>query len=89
MKGFFMKRMKWNGLNLEVTELILLRNGWEYYVIGERTQDIFNALVWGFEIELGDVSYEEIKPYIMCSEMLDKDSDALPIPDGEWMDNNE
>lgn len=82
-----MRRMKWNGLLLDVTELIMLQNGWEYYVIGERTEDIFNALVYGFEIEMGDVSYEEIKPYIVAQS---KDlSDTFPIPDGEWCDANE
>ena len=49
----------------EVYQHIILRNGWEYYLEQENSHGIAFGYVMGFENEWGDVSMDEIKPYIM------------------------
>ena len=69
---------------LEVCEHIILLNLWEYYVLNAETNtdDIKLCYVLGFENELGDVSMDEIAPYIISRT---KDfSGVLPAPGFEW-----
>lgn len=55
------------GSELKITEHIILKNHWEYYVIDEDTGDpnIKLCMVMGFETEIGDVYMPEIEPYIL------------------------
>jgi len=72
------------GTELNVTEVIVLRNLWEYYVTDEETgnPDIKFCFVCGFENELGDVSMSEIAPYVLTrTKKLDQ---ALPAPGYTW-----
>lgn len=72
---------------LEISEIIITRNYWEYYVIGPRTEDIFTALVLGDETEIGDVSYSEIRPYILTKTPDDwSTNDAFPATGWQWAD---
>lgn len=54
-----------------VTEHIIVKNLWEYYILEDEErpddlpEDIQFALVLGIETELGDVSMSEIAPYII------------------------
>jgi len=81
-----MRHMKSNyGTTIEVIEHIILRNGWEYYVTEKADEDgILFALVCGFETELGSVSLNEIKPYIVSRT---KDlAEIMPATDWTWQD---
>ncbi len=55
------------GTKFNVIEHIIIKNFWEYYVIDDpnNTEDIKFCLVIGDEIELGDVSMSEIRPYVI------------------------
>jgi hypothetical protein len=61
-----MRKMKEGIQTLNVIEFIITKNFWEYYVIEIDENDIAFCLVDGFEIELGYVCLNEIKPYISC-----------------------
>jgi hypothetical protein len=70
-----------------VKHWVLLRNGWEYFLfdMGEDNapgEDIRFALVYGDATEMGDVSMEEVKPYILV-QTVDL-TDIAPPPDWEW-----
>jgi hypothetical protein len=72
------------GSVIKVVEHIILRNGWEYYVTDEPIEDgIAFALVYGDDTELGCVSLDEIKPYIVSRT---KDlADLMPAPSWKWV----
>jgi hypothetical protein len=74
------------GTELRVKEHIILRNFWEYYVLDqtpvEGDDDIFTALVIGFEQEIGDVSRNEIKPYIISK--TKNLGEVMPAPGYKW-----
>ena len=48
-----------------VAQHIILRNYWEYYLEEADENGIAFGYVMGFENEWGDVSMDEIKPYII------------------------
>ena len=69
-------------ITINVTEHIILRNFWEYYITDEEfTSGIKRALVLGYETELGDVSLSEIKPYAISRT---RDLDIMPAPGWTW-----
>ncbi len=69
---------------LKITEHIILRNFWEYYVTDEKhSDDIVQCLVMGFETELGDVSLEEIRPYILTR--TKKLEEVAAAPGWDWV----
>lgn len=81
-----MRTMEKDGIEIHIKEHIILKNLWEYYVTDdvpiEDEPDIVQALVIGFETELGDVSLSEIKPYIISRT---KDlSEVMPAPNWNW-----
>ena len=50
---------------LSVYRLIMTFNLWEYYILEDFGNDLVKALVLGYETEIGDVSLEEITPFIL------------------------
>lgn len=64
-----MRQMTNGKTTLNIVEHIILKNFWEYYLTDyfpvEGNTDIREAFIMGFENELGDVSLEEIRPYIL------------------------
>ncbi len=74
-----------NGTTIEVIEHIILRNFWEYYVTTDSySDDIKLCLVMGDFTELGDVSLDEIKPYIISRT---KDlANVMPAEGWRWED---
>lgn len=73
-----------DGQELTVTEHIILKNFWEYYVLkrGKEPNRIRFCLVMGVETEMGDVDMEEIRPYVMTRT---KDlSEVMPPPGWSW-----
>ena len=55
-----------HGTTVDVIEHIILRNYWEYYILEEADENgIAFALVMGDYTEMGNVSMDEIEPYIV------------------------
>lgn len=80
-----MKRMINENVTLNVVEHIITRNYWEYYVTDNRySADIVQALVLGYEDELGDISLSEIGPYVINRVKLEPDSEVLAAPGWRW-----
>jgi len=77
--------MKKGNSTINVVEHIMLKNFWEYYVTDNKfNDDIVQCLVMGAETELGDVSLEEIKPYItLRTKDLD---DIMPASGWAWVE---
>ena len=73
-----------NSITLNVTEHIMVKNMWEYYVTDDKcNEDIVRCLVMGFETELGDVSLSEIKPYVISrTKRLDE---VMPASGWNWV----
>jgi hypothetical protein len=78
-------KMQNDRTTLEVTEHIILRNFWEYYVLESptNTDDIKECLVLGFETEIGDVPMSEIKPYIISR--TKNLQEVAPAPGFRWI----
>ena len=73
-----------NDFSINVKSWYILKNGWEYFVTKSPDEDgIGEALVQGFETEIGSFSLEEIKPYIISSANESELHDLAP-PDG-WV----
>ena len=53
------------GKSFAVHQHIILKNFWEYYLEKTDKDGIAFGYVMGFEDEWGDVSLNEVKPYIM------------------------
>lgn len=53
---------------IEITEHIMTRNFWEYYIIEKLDEDTAFGLVHGHQTEMGYVSLKELKPYIISRE---------------------
>lgn len=72
-------------VTFNVTEFFMLINGWEYFVL-ERDENCppncETCLVYGDEIEAGDVYLPEVAPYLTCKS---KDlSEVMPPPGYVW-----
>ena len=80
-----MRKMRKGSQEIEVTEWIILKNFWEYYVIDE-WNDCNEAycLVDGDFQEIGLVSLNEINPYITART---RDLATIgPAPGWEWVE---
>jgi len=79
-----MKSQKFD-VTVNVKEHIILRNFWEYFITdrSDLPDGIFEALVMGFETEMGDVSMDEIRPYILSK--TKKLDEVLPASGWEWV----
>lgn len=80
-----MRKMKTKyGSTLNVTEHIILKNGWEYYVTDDRhDKDTVRCMVMGFETEFGDVYMPELRGHI-ASRTTDL-SDLMAAEGCEWV----
>ena len=76
--------MKKGNQTINVIEWIITENYWEYYVIEIDENNIALCLVDGFEMELGYVCLEEIKPYIRCRT---KELTMQPAKGWKWVDD--
>lgn len=65
----------------------ITRHAWEYFFTSSApsADDIVEAIVYGHEVERGDVSLSEIRPYVM-SHTVDL-VDLAPPPNWHWVDN--
>lgn len=73
------------GSVVNVHAWIGLVNGWEYYLLEKpNANNIALALVYGDEIEMGDVWLTEIKPYMTC---ITRDmTDLAAPPNWSWVE---
>lgn len=80
-----MKSLKFKA-KVNVVEHIILKNGWEYYITdrSDLPKHIVEAVVMGFETEMGDVYLPEIQPYIRSA--TNKLDDIMPCDGWEWDD---
>ena len=76
-------------IKIKVYEHIILRNFWEYYLLDNKDGDIRNAFVMGAENEFGDVSIEEIRPYIISRIKVNDASELMPPTGFGWDEKNE
>lgn len=73
------------GSKINIVEHIILKNGWEYFVTDEQTEDnnVKFCLVMGYETELGCVYIPEITPYIVSK--TNNLNDLLPAEGCKWV----
>jgi hypothetical protein len=72
-----------------VSQHIILRNFWEYYLEEADENGIAFGFVMGIENEWGSVSMDEIKPYII-SKVTGSELNEIMAPAGYyWEDENE
>jgi hypothetical protein len=78
-------RNKSTGSVLTVTEHIITKNFWEYYLTNEETDDpmVKFGFVMGFENELGYIYIPEISPYIMTR--TNNLTEVMPATGYEWI----
>lgn len=80
-----MRKMKKNDMSVTVYAHAITSNGWEYYLLdGKHRSDIRDALVIGFENEIGSVSMKEIQPYMVSYAYGDSIKDLMPAPEWVW-----
>ena len=79
-----MRNMK-TGKVIKITEHLITRNFWEYYITDEGYDgQIKTALVMGYETELGDVDLLELKPYTLSKTA--RLNEVAPAIGWEWVD---
>ena len=79
-----MKNKKY-GTVVNVEKVMITTNMWEYFITDNKfTDDIVTAVVDGFETELGDISLNEINPYVIAS--TEKLDGLLPAKNWEWVE---
>lgn len=82
-----MRQMKKDGQIVEVVRHIILRNLWEIYVMEDFDESgIGFGLVAGFDDEMGNISIDEYRPYILSDISGGKlYDDLLPAPGWSWV----
>jgi len=86
MKTRSIKHADGKGEAFAVSQHIILRNFWEYYLEEPNENGIAFGFVMGFENEWGDVDMNEIKPYII-SQVKGTALDEVMAPAGYvWED---
>jgi hypothetical protein len=62
-----MRKMKHGTDCVEVREHVITKNLWEHYITTRYPESsrIQEAVVVGFEVELGDIDMEEVSPFII------------------------
>ena len=87
-----MRTMIKGNQKLEIHAHFMTKNMWEYFVYQMPTADndnIGEALVMGFETEMGCYSKAEVAPYVICyTRELVKD-DVMPAEGWTWADGEE
>jgi hypothetical protein len=77
--------MKNEYYSVNVIAHIMLKNFWEYYITDESfNNDIVRAIVMGFETEIGDISLNEIKPYVVS--ITKNLKEVMPATGWNWVD---
>ena len=69
-----------------VHQHIILRNFWEYYLEKADKHGVAYGYVMGFENEWGNVSMDEIKPYIISTAKGTALDEVMPPEGYHWED---
>jgi hypothetical protein len=79
-----MEHQDGRGSTLKVEQHIILENFWEYYLEAPDKNGIAFGFVMGLENELGFVSLDEIRPYVITrtSDL----SELFPATGWNWVD---
>ena len=80
-----MRKMKNKYGQVTVREHIILKNFWEYYITDQVFSDdgdIVQAVVMGFETEVGDISLKEIESHIVTRS---KKLNMMPADGWQWV----
>ena len=73
-----------HGTTVNVVEHVMTKNMWEFFITDDNhNEDVVRAVVVGFEIEIGDVSLSEIKPFVISRETEDLE-ELMPAPGWAW-----
>jgi hypothetical protein len=72
-----------------ITQHIILRNGWEYYLEAEDSDGVAFGYVMGFANEWGSVLMDEIKPHIVSIARGDELNYIMPPFGYYWEDEKE
>ncbi len=81
-----MRKMTNDITTLNIKKIIITKNFWEYFITDNKfNDDIVEALVMGFETEIGDVSLSEIKPYILSQST--NLTNVMPASGWKWLDD--
>ena len=82
-----MMKADWMSKPVKVYGWAVTANGWEYYFLDNKKGDIREAYVCGHENEQGDVSMNELSPYIRSITFDDADLQRIaPASDCVWVD---
>tara|TARA_B100000700_G_scaffold178953_1_gene197634 strand:- start:22883 stop:23131 length:249 start_codon:yes stop_codon:yes gene_type:complete len=74
-----------SAFDLDIKKYYMTKNGWQYYVTELPDEDgIGEALVEGFEQEVGTFSIDEIKPYILLTAEGEDLKNLLPAQGFVW-----
>jgi len=80
-----MRKLTNGSQTVECFGWLMIRNLWEYYLLDNKVgEDIRFALVYGDETEMGDISTDEVRPYLISS-TVDLTDVAAP-PGWSWVD---
>jgi hypothetical protein len=77
------------GESFTVHQHLILKNFWEYYLEKTDKDGIAFGYVMGFENEWGDVSLNEVKPYIMTNTTGAGLDEIMPPEGYYWEDEKE
>lgn len=82
------RKMMWYGSEVTVYEHIITQKLWEFFILdNNKDQDVREAIVMGFDTEMGDVSMKEIEPFIITRTVVNEQEPPLmPPPNGKWLD---
>lgn len=68
-----------NGQKVTVHGWFMTVNGWEFYTLDNNVKaPVRPCLVYGYEVEIGDVSREEVAPYVQIATTDLTDLGAAP-----------
>jgi len=81
-----MRTLVKDGIELTIRQHIIVRNLWEYYITTRYPveDDIQEALVLGYENEIGDISLSEIMPYAITK--TTEITGVMPASGWDWKD---
>lgn len=87
MSSFVGRYMRRGSTVFEVTQHILTKNDWEYYVLRDKgnTDAVKRCLVMGFSTDIGDVALKELKGNVRTNISGTLLNDIAPPQGWHWM----
>lgn len=85
MEAHRLMRRPDTGTVVKVFAVAMTRNFWEYYFLEPLTKRQPNAIVMGFETEMGAVDLQEIQPHVVALSRGSQLNDLMPCEGWEWV----